>query len=340
MTEFPEPRRDPPRRRALREDPTQFGFLSLMRDMERAAPDKPRIGRNRTLAEEVVRLGQEPFQAFPTSNVSQVTEASPDVLRVRSNFLGYFGPQGALPLNMTAEIQQWYDQRDDAFVRFADIFTNRFQQLFFRAWSDARGITQFDHPDDDRFQAYVGAPAGLAQAPLRNRGVVPDIARLPFSGLMMARVKSPVRLRQMLESLCRVSITIDEHVPVWLDMEPTDVSRLGMAGSQLGRDCRLGRRVQSVNEKITVAVRTETLAEYQSFLPGGANFARLTELIFGYLGHETAVDIAPSLPADQVRGMSLGKSGALGWTGWLAPPPPQPGTYRSDAVFSSEHRTV
>lgn len=329
---------DAPRRRALKEDPTQFGFLSLLREMERAHPDKPRIGRNTTLAEEVVRLGQEPFQAFPHSNVSQVQEVTPDVLRVRSNFLGYFGPQGALPLNITAEIQQWYNQRDDAFVRFADLFTSRFQQLFFRAWSDARGITQFDHGGDDRFQTYVGAPIGLASDALRNRGIVPDMARLPYVGMVMGRVKSPVKLRQLLQSLCRVSITIEEHIPLWLDLEPSDLTRLGAVGSQLGRDCRLGARVQTVNEKIQVSVRTESLAEYQSFLPGGPNFARLTELIFGYIGHEVAVDIAPSLPATEVRGMALGRSGALGWTGWLAPAPAEPGSYRSDAVFSSMHR--
>lgn len=328
------------RRAALRKDPTQFGFLSLMRDLERSQPDNPRIGKNRTLAEETVRLGQEPFQAFPACNVSQVQDATPKTLRVRSNFLGYFGPQGALPLNVTAEVQQWYQHRDDAFVRFADIFTNRFQQLFFRAWSDARGITQYDHPDDDRFQTYVGAPLGLALEPLRNRGIVPDMARLPLAGIAMARIKSPVRLRQLLEGLCKVSITIEENVPLWLELERSDLTRVGQVGSHLGQNCRLGARVQSVNEKIRVGVRTETLAEYSSFLPGGVNFERLTELIFGYLGHETAVEISPSLPATQVRGMVLGQAGALGWTGWLAPPPEPAGSYRADAVFAAEHRTI
>lgn len=341
MTDEDAPRPpDSPRRRALKQDPAQFGFLSLMREIERARPDLPRIGRNRTLREEAVRLGQEPFQAFPAQNVSQVEERPDGRLRVRSSFLGYFGPQGALPLNMTAEVYQWYLRRDDAFVRLADIFTNRFQQLFFRAWSDARGITQYDHLGDDRFQTYVGAALGRASAALRGRGRVPDMAWLPVAGVAMGRVRSAVRLRQVLESLCRVRVTIEENIPSWLAFEPTDLSRIGMAGATLGRDCRLGSRVQSVNDKIRVAVQTESLAEYQSFLPGGPNFARLTEMIFWYLGHEVEVEIAPSLPADQVRGMALGKSGALGWTGWVAPPPGVPGTYRSDAAFSSEHRTA
>ena len=327
-----------PRRDDLKADPAAFGFLALLREVERGQPERPRIGRNANLREEIVRLGQEPFQAFPDRNVSQVTENADGKLRIRSNFLGYFGPQGALPMNTTSEVYQWYMFKDEAFVRLADLFTNRFQQLFFRAWSDARGITQYDHPGDDRFQGYVGAAVGLASPSLQGRGTLPDMARLPLVGIAMARVKSPVRLRQILESLCGVSVEIEENVTVWLGFEPLDLTRLGAANSGLGRDCRLGSRVQSVNEKIRVAVKTESLPQYQSFLPGGSNFQRLTELLFSYLGHETEVEIAPSLPADQIKGVALGKSGALGWTGWIAPPAAPPGTYRSDAVFASDRR--
>jgi len=324
------------RRRALRDHPPGFGFLALMRDIERSRPDLPRIGRNRTLKEESVRLGQEPFLAFPDCNVTHFDDAEAGrTQRVRANFLGYFGPQGALPLSTTAEVHQWFLGRDDSFVRLADLFTSRFQQLFFRAWSDARGITQFDHPDDDRFQTYVGAFIGQASHPLRNRDRVSDVSRLPLVGLAMARVKSAGRLRQLIEALCGVTVSIDEHVPTWLPFEPSDLSRLGGAGSSLGVNCRLGSRVQGVNEKIRLNVQTESLAEYHSFLPGGVNFGRLTDLLFRYLGHEIEVEIAPALPADQVQGMALGKAGALGWTGWIDPPKGAAGSYRADAVFSS-----
>lgn len=319
------------------ETPADFGFLALLREIERAKPKSPRIGRNIALKDELVRLGQEPFQAFPNANITNVEERADGKLRLRSNFLGYFGPQGALPLNITSEVHQWYLKGDQAFVRLADIFTNRFQQLFFRAWSDSRGITQFDHAEDDRFQTYLGAFIGIASPALRNRGKVRDQDRLALTGLVMSRVKSPARLRQLLEALCKTAISIEENIPVWLPFEPADCSRLGAAGSSLGRDCRLGSRVQSVNEKIRVGIRTESLVEYQSYLPGGRNFIRLTELLFGYLGHEIEVEIAPSLPADQIKGAVLGKGAALGWTGWMAPPAAEAGSYRSDAVFAASN---
>jgi type VI secretion system protein ImpH len=335
---------DLPRRKGLNRDPSAFGFFALMRDMERGNPGKPRIGRNATLKDEVVTLGQDPFLSFPDANISHYEEREGLPPRMRSRFLGYFGPQGALPLNTTVEVNQWYARKDDAFVRFADMFTGRFQQLFYRAWADARGITQYDHGEDDRFQVYVGSFAGLGSVALRDRGAVADVARLPVVGLAGSRIKSPVRLRQILEEILKVSVTVQEHVPVWMSFEPGDLTRLGEQGSTLGQDCRMGSRVQSVNEKIRVSIRTESRAEYESFLPGARNFARLTDLLFWYLGVETEVEIAPSLPADQVRGAQLGgqaaagAGAALGWTAWMSPPPPQEGAYLGSAVFSSTHQ--
>jgi type VI secretion system protein ImpH len=330
---------EPARRHALRKNPEGFGFLALMREIERGNPDKPRIGRNTTLAEETVRLGQDPFLAFPDANVSRFEEREGRPPRIMTRFLGYFGPQGALPLNITEEAMLWQIRyRDDAFVRFSEIFASRFQELFFRAWSNARPITQFDHATDDRFQMYVGAFQGLAAPALEGRGPVSDLARLPITGLMLGRVKSPVKLRQGLETLLGLPVSVEEHVPVWLNFEPSDLSQLGRRAARLGQDCRLGARVQGVNEKIGLRIETGSLAEYENYLPGATGYVRLCDLLFRYLGHEVEADIRPALPAREVKGISLGSSGrgaALGWTAWLAPPEGQDAEWISDAVFSA-----
>jgi type VI secretion system protein ImpH len=330
------------RRGALRQTPASFGFLALLREIERENPGKPRIGRNTTLAEETVRLGQDPFLAFPDANISSYQEREGRAPRLLTRFLGYFGPQGALPLNIAGEVMQWHvHYRDDAFPRFADIFAARFQELFFRSWSDARAITQFDHEAEDRFRIYVGAFQGLATPAFEGRGPVSDLARLAVTGLIMGRVKSPVRLRQMLEVLLDLPVTVEEHVPVWLTFEPSDHSLLGSQAVRLGYDCRLGARVQGVNEKIHVRIKTGSLAEFESFLPGGIGFARLCDLLFRYLGHEVDVDILPALPSHCVKGIQLGGAAhgaALGWTAWLAPSEGGERDWTSDAIFSATAR--
>ena len=54
----------------LRAEPYGFDFFSTMRELERSSRDKPRIGENNVLAEEIVSLGQDPFLEFPASNLT------------------------------------------------------------------------------------------------------------------------------------------------------------------------------------------------------------------------------------------------------------------------------
>lgn len=328
------------RRAMLKATPWRFGFLATLREMERTHPEKPRIGQNATIKEEVVSLSQDPFMDFPASNITAFEQKSGGKPgRLNTKFLGFYGPQGALPLNTTAEVQGWMNARDPSFARFTDIFANRFLQLFYRAWADARAISQFDHPTGDRFQAYVGSLAGLGTPAFKDRDHIPDVAKLPLVALFSGRIKSAVRLRQMLELLLKVHIVIEEHVPSWMSFEPQDLTRMGVSGSHLGQNVHLGSRVPAVNEKVCIHVRTESLEEYRSYLPGGDNFTRLTDIVIWYLGVTIEVDVSLSLPADQVPAAKLGAQTALGWTGWIDPEIPKddaPRRYVQAAQFSTD----
>ena len=66
-----------------------------------------------------------------------------------------------MPLTTTDESLGWLLMRDDSFARFLDLFNNRFLQLFFRAWSDARPIAQHDRPNEDRFIGFIGSFIGI-----------------------------------------------------------------------------------------------------------------------------------------------------------------------------------
>ena len=121
------------RRQHLLKEPHAFDLFALLRDFERDNPDKPRIGKSQVTAQEIIRLGQDPFLDFPASNVDGYAEEHGKPPSVRSRFLGFFGPQGALPLATTIEAYHWKQRNDDAFVKFVDIFAIRFLQLFFRA---------------------------------------------------------------------------------------------------------------------------------------------------------------------------------------------------------------
>ncbi len=297
-----------------------IGLFNLLRTFERHAGNKPRIGRNTRLRDALVRLGQDPFLSFPDSDLSRLDSTqSPPV--VRAQFMGFFGAFGAFPLNWTEEIRQWYDAGDESFTAFVDIFAARFQELFFRAWSDARAITQFDHPTDDRFQSYLQALFGNATAAYQNRDTVPDTAKLRLAPLALGRVKSAMRLKQILSLHLQdaVSITIEEMVPVWLEFEPDALCRVGMQASLLGRNMHLGARVRSISEKFRIHLHVRDITTYRRFLPGGRDHAQLRDIVFWYLGQRYAIEISLWLPQPQVQAAVLGKTTVLGWMACIAP---------------------
>lgn len=300
----------------------QYGFLAVLRMLERRNGTQPRIGRSARLRDEFVRLGQDPFLAFPTSDLNEVDlNKRPAV--VRSRFLGFFGAFGALPLNTTEEVQRWFAMGDNSFVTFVDIFATRFIQLYFRSWSDSRAITQFDHPGDDRYRLYMLGMTGLGTPGFQDRDSVHDTVKLNMVPLAMGRVKSAVRLRQMLELHFETDIDVQEMVPSWMEFEPDSVSKIGQQGATLGRNVHLGSRIQSIGEKICIHVRVPTLNAYKGFLPGGRENAHLRDIIFGYLGRIFEVDVAIWLPRSEVPSAQLGTSVELGWMACVAPIVPE-----------------
>lgn len=291
----------------------KWGFLPAMRWAERRAGRKPRIGQSRRMSQDVVEMGQDPYLGFAENEMSALDlTATPP--RVRPRFLGFFGPFGPLPTTVTREVTRWTSGGDHSFVRFADLFVTRFQQLFYRSWSDARPITQFDHPSGGDFHRYLRALTGDASPVYDGSGAVHDTVRLRYSPLAIGRVRSPTKLRQILGAHFDVAIRVEEFVASWLNFSPEDRSMMGGQGMSLGRDMRVGKRALSIGEKIVIHVECATLEEYRSFLPGRPRQAELKDLVLGYTGGFYEVDVALWLPRPRIGAAQIGIGTELGWT--------------------------
>lgn len=327
-------------RDGLKSEPWRHDLFVTLRELERSAQDKPRIGASTVLSEDVVRLGQDPFLEFPASNLSEYAQDDDGVPHIKTRFLGFFGPQGALPLTTTVEAYTWMQQHDPSFARFTDIFGNRFQQFFYRAWADARPIAQYERPAADRFFRYVGTAAGIGTEAFRDRDRIHDIAKVGFAGLIGAQVKSASRLAQLISGVFGIAVEIVERIGSWLVFEPGDRMALGAHGGSLGSDAVLGNRAFSINDKIRISIDASTLEQYRRFLPTGDLSEKLTDLVFFYLGHRFDFDVELGLRADLAPPVRLGQSGELGWTAWIAPKKPAEGEveYIRDARFSPMER--
>jgi len=293
-------------------------------------PAPPRIGKSRRTMEDIVRFGQDPTSEFATSTIERAMRDADDGLVLLERFLGFLGPQGALPSAYTDEAIMRGLQGEDSFPRFLDVFNNRFVQFFFRAWADARPIVQHDRPDDDRFLSYLGSSIGIGSPIYQDLDRIDDRIKLLFAGLTSTKVKSAARLKALITGVFGVEVEIDQCVGTWLHLDPDDqlsIGGLGPGGAgRLGMDTIVGSKVYSVSDKIRIRIFTRSLEEYRKFLPPTRTrpnpwTEQLFDLIDFYLGLEIEYEIELALPkrcASSVR-MDSTSSATLGHIGWLKP---------------------
>jgi len=293
-------------------------------------PAPPRIGKSRRLMEDIVRFGQDPSSEFAPSTIERATRDGMGDLVLLERFLGLLGPQGALPAPYTDEAIMWGLKGEDSFPRFLDVFNNRFIQLFFRAWADARPIVQHDRPDDDRFLAYLGSEIGIGSPIYRGLDRIDDRLKLLYAGQMAPKSKSAARLKDLITGVFGVKVEIDQCVGTWLHLDRDDQLSLGGLGpggaGRLGADTIVGAKVYSVSDKIRIRIYTRSLDEYRRFLPPTRTkpnpwTEKLFDLIDFYLGLEIEYEIELALPkrcASAVQ-MDGGNSATLGHIGWLKP---------------------
>ena len=321
-------------RSELEAEPWRFDLLSVLRRLERENPGKPRIGEARRLEDEFVEIAQDPYLEFPDSNLVAATVEESGRMRLKARFLGMFGPPGALPLTTTEEAYSWLLERDDAFPRFVDIFQRRFLELFFRAWADARPVTQHDRPDEDRFRAYIGAMIGIGTPAFRDADSISDFAKLQYAGLLAARVKSASRLRACLTSFLETRVEIEEFVGGWLELDPAERTRVGQANSRLGQDCVAGAGMYTVSDKFRIRVFVRDIKHFREFLPGSPLARQIADAVYLYLGLEYDWDMEVAIPAGEITPVRLGRDAEIGWTSWMSPNwAKSDETYRRDARF-------
>ena len=302
-------------------EPWRYDMFATLRRFEALNPDLPRLGDSASRRDEYLDLGQEPYLSFAASNIAKFTPKGPNrKARLLVRFLGMLGPMGPLPLTTTEEAFHWYARRDDAFCRFLDIFNNRFLQLFYRAFADARPAEQHARARDDRFAVYVGSAMGVGGDIWRDLDSMPDLEKLRFAGLLGARNISASRIEYLISGSFDVRAEVDQFIGMALELGPDEVSRLGEAGSTLGGGALLGSRVISVDHKFRLRIYADTLEVYERFLPGGIWSRRLLDTLANAVGQEYDWDVELVIDESLVKPAKLGSYGQLGWTGGMRKP--------------------
>lgn len=299
----------------------QFDFISALRWLDCAYPEKPRLGDSIRLSDESVRLSQSISLAFKGVALDSLEPgAGKHPHRLNVNFLGLLGTNGPLPLHYT----EYADQRlrhsnDPTFKEFLDIFNHRMLSLFYRASTEFDPAVNFDRAENNRFDKFVGALAGLGLSQSKDRDDVPDYAKYFYAGWHGNKSKSPDGIKSIVGEYFDIPVDVEEFVGAWLDL-PFDAR--GVLGGEngnisLGVSAYLGKRVWSVGHKFKVIVGPLDWQEYLSFRPGGTRAKELHDLVRNYVGDEWDWDLELRVEEGMIDPMQLDKSVSLGFSSWL-----------------------
>ena len=307
---------------ALQKEPYRYGFFQVMRLLECAYKDKVRFGQSqRPSLEPPIRLGQEVSLTFETSTLSTFTRRKAGLTPLlKQRFMGLFGTNGPMPTHLTEYIRERiHYHRDHTLAGFADMFHHRMICLFYRAWANAEPTVSFDRPESDRFSTYLGSLAGFGSDALRERDAMPDLAKSYYTGFLAGQSKPAEGLRALLADYFRLNVSIEQFVGEWLDIQPSDLTRLGETPrtGELGCSAILGSRVWGCQHKFRIRFGPLNLNEYLSLLPDGYRLEQLVAIIRNYIGDELSWDVNLVLKKDQVPSAQLGEGTRLGWTSWL-----------------------
>lgn len=237
-----------------------------------------------------------------------------DLIEVRVNFLGLYGPSSPLPPSYTERITQ-SDVDDSVLEDFLDFFNHRLISLYRRIWARWRYHLRYrsggGDPVSARILALYGAPSVKG-----SRAADPEAALLlPQIGLLALYSRSSDVVASILTHHFKVPVKVREFVTREVEITPEARGRLGRS-VELGKNMIAGAFVRDSLGKFRVRVGPLSLPLFKRFLPSGEDHARLRRLIELTLKEPLEWDVELVLEDNQAVGSRLGRC-QLGWTSWL-----------------------
>ncbi|HJV01178.1 MAG TPA: type VI secretion system baseplate subunit TssG [Burkholderiaceae bacterium] len=304
----------------------RMDFFQVLRLIEAAHPEQPRIGTSLRPRDDAVRFGQDPSLCFHPTALGRYTRASGEArARLAVNFFGLLGANGPLPLHLTEYTRdRLRNGGDGTLLAFLDVFHHRLLSLFYRARAQAEPALNLDRPETDRFAEFVGSLFGIGAPGLRERDAVGDFAKLHFAGLLANNARPASGLVSILREYFRLPVRVEQFVGHWMRLPPEVQSRLGGAGglgegNRLGVSTVLGSKVWDSQNKFRIVIGPLNYTDYRRMLPGGDSMKRLLAWVRNYVGGALDWDVRLILDKGEIPPLRLGggEAGArLGWSTW------------------------
>ncbi|CAN7377896.1 type VI secretion system baseplate subunit TssG [Pseudoduganella sp. LjRoot289] len=313
----------------LERNAARMDFFQVLRLIENAHPELPRIGASLRPRDDAVRFGQDPSLTFHATALGQFLRAGsngPDSrARLAVNFFGLLGANGPMPTHITEYVRdRLRNGGDGTLMAFLDVFHHRMLSLFYRARAQAEPAISLDREESDRYAEFVGSLFGIGAPALRQRDEIGDFAKLHFAGLLANNARPASGLVSILREYFKLPVRVEQFVGHWMRLPVEIQSRLGAMeeGNRLGISTVLGSKVWDSQNKFRIVIGPMGFADYERMLPGGDSMKRLLAWVRNYAGTALDWDVRLILKKEETPALRLESAGGrglrLGWSTWPA----------------------
>jgi len=294
----------------------QFSFHQLVSLIELREADRVKVGSLDDPADEYLRFRATRSLGFGPGDISSLSDdKDDDLLEVRVNFFGLYGPASPLPPSFTERIIE--DEKTPAPVEdLMDLFNHRLISLLHVIWRKYRYYLRYEEggmdPLSKRFLALCGFP-------IEDRSHIGQISRsalLPHVGLLALYSSSAGVVSSTISNFFKVPCHIREYVPRTVQIDSESRSLLGRRNHRLGEDIILGDQVDDNLGKFRVCLGRADFGVIAPFLPDGARHGQLSEILSMTNREPLDWDIEFDFKPDTIPMGQLGEA-RLGWTSWL-----------------------
>ncbi len=285
--------------------------------------------------EEHLRFRTHVAHGFPASAIAGVAAPRPVVPPAPSEtavpemtvtFLGLAGTGGVLPWHYTQLLIDQVREKEFGLRDFFDIFNHRSIAHFYRAWEKTHFFVGYESArrahagQPDRFTRMLFSLVGFGTPGLRGRQGISDDALLYCSGHLSHRPRSVVALARIVRELFQVPTEIRQFHGQWMYLERDDRTRLRHgANNALGGTAIAGARVWGIENRFRVRVTISNRDRFEHFMPGGAAYVALREIVRTFVGPSFDFDLQVVLVKEAVPPcrLSARENPRLGWNAWL-----------------------
>jgi len=332
--------------------PHRFDFFQAVRLIELEALQHLQDERNEMRysvgydglpALETLRFKVHQSLAYAVSDIHNIVQpkaqrpAPIPPLEMQITFMGVTGASGVLPVHYTELLLERLHLKDAIMRDFFDLFNHRLISLYYRAWEKNRFYVGYEKNQRsgakkrDTFSQVLACLTGIGTKGLENRLSIPDETLFYYAGLFAQQPRSASGLEHLLSDFFQIPVHVKQFQGEWIELSeedctclPSDLEPQGL-NAQLSVNTLLGTRVWHCQNKFRVQIGPVNAEQLQHFLPQGAAYVPLCELIKVYAGIEFIFDIQVILQKQSIADCKITMEQTippqLGWNTWLGAPP-------------------